>query len=398
MPYSKAALGAAVKEIRESHNVTQEQLGTQAGYGLGAGVAISRIESGQTRPSRARLVGIANVLGTSVDALEAKAAKSGEQTGTADPLPSETSVRERAGAIQAEVERRTFLIESSTDGFNSAHDRARDEFFMPFVALAQQISGSPQPEQELANVEGAPSAHSVAVQRRLAANYGIRHVLAGGAGGAVAGAAAGGAAAYGTFLAAVSFGTASTGVAVSSLSGVAATNAALALLGGGTLAAGGAGMAGGAAILAGVVAAPAALLAVGAMVWVARRSKKQNQERADALNKAQAQLDSTARGVDALAELIPDAAEILNYVATHGGHALKRWAREIGEPPFEWDTMTPEQQEQWERFVAIAACQISAAALDAERILVAGGDEREELVTIAQEVLSETKESLEKLV
>lgn len=49
---------------------------------------------------------------------------------------------------------------------------------------------------------------------------------------------------------AMAFGTTSTGVAISSLSGIAATNAALAWLGGGTLAAGGAGIAGGQALLA----------------------------------------------------------------------------------------------------------------------------------------------------
>lgn len=49
---------------------------------------------------------------------------------------------------------------------------------------------------------------------------------------------------------ATTFGTASTGTAISALSGAAATNAALAWLGGGTLAAGGAGMAGGQALLA----------------------------------------------------------------------------------------------------------------------------------------------------
>lgn len=55
--------------------------------------------------------------------------------------------------------------------------------------------------------------------------------------------------------------TASTGTAIASLSGAAATNATLAWLGGGSLAAGGFGMAGGMAALAGIVAAPA--LAVG---------------------------------------------------------------------------------------------------------------------------------------
>ena len=49
---------------------------------------------------------------------------------------------------------------------------------------------------------------------------------------------------------ATTFGTASTGVAISSLGGIAATNAALAWLRGGAIAAGGAGMAGGSALLA----------------------------------------------------------------------------------------------------------------------------------------------------
>lgn len=400
MPYTKAALGAVIRRLREAHDVTQEQLGARAGYGAGAGVAISRIEAGVTRPSRARLVGIASALGSSVEGLEDEAALLSDQGAIGDvTTPSEASVRERAMTVQAEVERRSQRIETAAQEFNSAHDRARDLFFMPFVDLAQQIRDSPQPEQsDILSHDSPESPRQVAVQRRIAANYGIKHVLAGGVSGAAAGAAAGGAAAYGSFLAAVSFGTASTGVAVSTLSGAAATNAALAILGGGTLAAGGAGVAGGAALLAGVVAAPAALLAVGAMVWVARRNKKQKQERLEALAETEAQLRSSARAVDALYEIIPDAASILDYVAVHGGHAFKRWARELGDPPYAWNDLTNDQQDQWERFVAVAACQISAAAIDAERILVATDDNREELIAITQEVLSEVNEQLEQLV
>lgn len=57
------------------------------------------------------------------------------------------------------------------------------------------------------------------------------------------------------------FGVASTGTAIGTLSGVAATNATLAWLGGGSLAAGGFGIAGGTLVLGGLVAGPA--LAVG---------------------------------------------------------------------------------------------------------------------------------------
>ena len=76
---------------------------------------------------------------------------------------------------------------------------------------------------------------------------------------------------------AMTFGTASTGVAIGTLSGAAATNAALAWLGGGALAAGGAGMAGGTALLA--LANPVGL-AIGAIAilgggfWASSKNKK----------------------------------------------------------------------------------------------------------------------------
>ncbi len=74
-------------------------------------------------------------------------------------------------------------------------------------------------------------------------------VLLGGIGGAGLGAAGGFAAAGATTAAVMALGTASTGTAIASLSGVAATNATLALLGGGTLAMGGGGIAAGTAVL-----------------------------------------------------------------------------------------------------------------------------------------------------
>ncbi len=76
-------------------------------------------------------------------------------------------------------------------------------------------------------------------------------VLIGGLGGAALGTAGGFAAAGATTAAVMALGTASTGTAIASLSGVAATNATLAALGGGALAAGGGGMALGSIVLGG---------------------------------------------------------------------------------------------------------------------------------------------------
>ncbi|MDA3076743.1 hypothetical protein OFO12_05065 [Campylobacter sp. JMF_04 NA10] len=76
-------------------------------------------------------------------------------------------------------------------------------------------------------------------------------------GGVGAGAMGGALTAFGAYGATGLLASASTGTAISTLSGAAATNATLAFFGGGSLAAGGLGVAGGTAVLGGLVAGPA---------------------------------------------------------------------------------------------------------------------------------------------
>lgn len=78
--------------------------------------------------------------------------------------------------------------------------------------------------------------------------------------GGVAGVAGGALTAFGAYGLVTTFASASTGTAIASLSGVAASNATLAFFGGGSLAAGGLGVAGGTAVLGGLVAGPALLV------------------------------------------------------------------------------------------------------------------------------------------
>ena len=76
-------------------------------------------------------------------------------------------------------------------------------------------------------------------------------------GGTATGALGGALTAFGAWGAATTFASASTGTAIATLSGAAASNATLAFFGGGSLAAGGLGMAGGTVVLGGLVAGPA---------------------------------------------------------------------------------------------------------------------------------------------
>ena len=120
--------------------------------------------------------------------------------------------------------------------------------------------------------------------------------------GAAGGLAAGGAMAFGAFGAVGTFAAASTGTAIASLSGAAATNATLAWLGGGALAAGGGGMAAGAAVLGGIVAGPA--LAIFGCVVGAQASAKLDQAKSN-LAKArevEAKLNAATTALNGLTE------------------------------------------------------------------------------------------------
>lgn len=115
-------------------------------------------------------------------------------------------------------------------------------------------------------------------------------LLDGLAAGAVGGALAG----FGAFGAVVLFGTASTGTAIASLSGVAATNATLAFFGGGSLAAGGLGIAGGTAVLGGLIVAPVIFIAGIMMAEAAEENKrKAKQCKHDAFDLADTMNDVT---------------------------------------------------------------------------------------------------------
>lgn len=128
--------------------------------------------------------------------------------------------------------------------------------FDTFSNIIEKIQGRPDFKAYSKDGVDLPAYEEDAL-REISAGAGV---LLGGIGGAAFGTAGGFAAAGATTSAVMALGTASTGTAISTLSGVAATNATLAAIGGGSLAAGGGGMALGTALLGG------ATLGVGLLV------------------------------------------------------------------------------------------------------------------------------------
>jgi hypothetical protein len=130
--------------------------------------------------------------------------------------------------------------------------------------------------------------------------------LLGASAGSIGMGALAGLAAYGGTMA---LGTASTGAAIAGLSGVAATNATLAALGGGSLAVGGLGMAGGTAILGGLIAAPA--LAIGG-IFLAFKGSSSLEKAHEVSTKADDAIDKMNSSI----KLIKDIDNTVNSVFT----------------------------------------------------------------------------------
>lgn len=414
MDYSQASLGRAIRYMRESHQpkMTQEELGTRAGYGAGAGVSVSRIESGATSPGQDRLARIARALGTTPGALASAAAQlaqerdesveksqvGGPNRSRPDAGSAELSVKERVSSLQHAVDNRTRKVRELGESFNCAHDAARDEFFLPFVSIASRVARAPKPPVPESLGEDSVNAEAEAEYRLMFASNGIAKALLGGAGGAAAGALAGGAAAYASFTGAAMLGTASTGAAIAGLSGAAATNATLALLGGGSLAAGGAGVAGGTALLTGIIAAPVGILALGGLIWVTRRNRRQDVELRQQLDQAETELAETQRGFEALADALVRGASALEYIRIHASHALARWDKSLPASSTDWSALTAIQQQRYRDFIEVAACQVSVATLNLEELVAFRGQQLDHAVDVAGEVLTQAQASLEALV
>ncbi len=403
MEYTPEALGQVIRDLREAHEppMTQALLGQLAGYGSGAGVSISRIETGVTRPTARRFAGLALALDLTPEQLAALAVQRTleQEKKVADGAEAHglrakrRSTRTRLAHVQEAVRARTDCVQELGLAFNVAHDRARDEYFLPFVTTAAAIQQAAVPPElpDDDQVAGAEQSHASAEASARVQNLsnGIgAQLVAGGVGGAAVGAAVGGAAAYATFAGAAMFGTASTGAAIAGLSGAAATNATLALLGGGTLAAGGAGVAGGTLLLTGIVAAPIAALAAGGLFLVARRRSRQEDERLSLqLDEAEAALKATQDGFDALAEALPRATEILDYIGVHSAHALRKWQQTLPGEPLLWQELSEWQQRSYLDFITIAACELSVDSIDASKFMALGGKELDEFVEAVDQTL-----------
>lgn len=194
-----------------------------------------------------------------------------------------------------------------------------------------------------------------------------------------AGLGGGAALAFGAYNGTMMLAAASTGTAISSLSGVAATNATLAWLGGGTLAAGGYGMAGGMMVLGGIVAGPA-LAIFGHIV---------GNKGEEALNKARSNLEQAktiaadakkvATHLDAIGQVTSLANSTFSAVTTQLRRSVSNLEKVIKNEGENFSNFSPESREtvfRTVKFAQLIKAMIDTPILDEEGKLVLSTEKR----------------------
>jgi hypothetical protein len=428
MDYSRAGLGQVIRELREAHTpkLTQEQLGRKAGYRAGAGVSMSRIENGVTRPGPRRLQGIATALGLTVQELETRSAQRSPQpppqpdsprqppvhgpgsvpphTGAAVGGVPRESTKDQMRRIQGDYDRRHTMALTKGHEFNAVHDRARDDFFLDLVRTATTISGLPIPPSApvltpLTPPNGrSPGPSTDAALKRHVAAHGIAVALASGAGPAAAQQEPDHESAYNAVVAAALLTPAPAEAAHHDPEWGPTARATRDLLGGG-FTAGRTGILAGTVLLTGFLASAASpLFAAGTLAWLARRSHRQNDQLRIELDRAEANLAATDRGFDAVMDILTRATEILGYIAVHASHAERRWHAELPQSPIHWSDLCQDQQGRYQTFVEVAARQILVDTINMTELLTANGEHQARLIHVADDILTLAKQDVELLV
>lgn len=256
-----------------------------------------------------------------VDAIKEKAVKAGDIIGdrAMGIKDSAVSVKEDITEKITELDR---MLESSITEYNDAYTLMNDKGVQLFIERNRATDAIALVETLVNSIANRPKSFDkefdeIRTNRNnfiTACEFGQRELQAArdAASGAGAGLAAGASVAFmapsAAMWIATTFGTASTGTAISTLSGVAAQNAALAWLGGGALSAGGGGMAAGNALLA--MAGPVGWSIAGAtlltsILLFAKKRTKLNKQKNE-------EIESVKRNTEQVKEVDADLKELLD--------------------------------------------------------------------------------------
>ena len=153
-------------------------------------------------------------------------------------------------------------------------------------------------------------------------------------------------------------------------------------------------------LLTGFVASAASpLFAAGTLAWLARRSRRQNDQLRIELDQAEANLAATQLGFDAVMDILGRATELMGYIATFTP-ATRSAGGMPSSPrrPIRWSDLGREQQRQYQAFVEVAACQVCVDSINMTELLAAPGEQQASLIQVADDILTLAQQQVEILI
>ncbi|OQY39444.1 MAG: hypothetical protein B6229_03740 [Spirochaetaceae bacterium 4572_7] len=200
--------------------------------------------------------------------------------------------------------------------------------------------------------------------------------------GGIAGLGGGALAAFGAYNGTLLLASAGTGTAIGTLSGVAATNATLAWLGGGTLASGGLGIAGGTMVL-GVLAAGPALLIFGSILGAnAKKSLYDAQSNLEEAKTIEAELSVVTEKLNQIHEAVNICLKVLDKFSGKMRRANKKLVTLISESGFDYSQYSEDDKKSV--FASVKIAQVLKMIIDLPLL-----NEDGELIKISIEKISD---------
>ncbi|KQV07075.1 helix-turn-helix domain-containing protein [Leifsonia sp. Root112D2] len=265
--------GEVLAEARKSLGWSQAKLAETLGFST---VLISKIESGVRTPSEAFIQALSSHLPEKAEAVQEAAGsethpdkRKNASLKIVDAMKLAKKNGERANRLKSRAEHAQREADEIAQHLDERVNEFDREVVDPFSRLVSRVTDLPDDvimHADLQPSRANPEFSDALKDSQLKTSKSIVSLLGAGVLGSGAGAAVGAGAATATYMTVASIAMASTGAAISSLSGAAATSATLAAIGGGSLAAGGLGIAGGTALLTGIVALPVIAVAAGAVL------------------------------------------------------------------------------------------------------------------------------------
>lgn len=363
-------MGSVVRELREARGLSQAELGARAGYGAGAGVSISRFENGLMIPRSEKLISIAAALGVSLEALEREASQRQVAPPTTAtevlPIRKTEQVKDRIGRLQMEIETQSRAVAEIVKEFEDANSRASESFSDQLLAVVKRLEAIPH-GIVLPSGESSLDPETVGRAVELLSPTPSRS-------------AAGAARQSPNYLAIPLASAVARAILSTTLSPGSAVRSAT--------------------FASNAVAAIAGHLIASTFLTMTSRNRAHQRELADRIRAAELDLDRLRPPIDALRVVLPLAANQLDYIATHGGHALERFSLRLtathGDGAVRWADLASSEQAQFRAFAEIESARRALAGLDVPGLIEAqDASERERLLSEALQIVERCGEVVE---